>query len=456
MHLTKFMLILILCVGLHDAGFMDRFKSSYNWIYKVDYKMPTIWSAGKKENSTSPETNSTIALNQTEPSLPSLTTLSQTGSTLIANQTEHSPTTLPSDPTEFNSTTGNFSGSSTLSNQTEASMPTTPSNQFSSEQKDRTESNLAFSTENSRPPISIETERNPIETTTKAAEPVQLIETTTITVTLENNSQTKLNNLTAPTSNLGTDPVNLPSSTDPINQTMKFTVEQTDDVSLAATGSTESNSSSSTDQPSVNVTEQAPHDAVNFTNEQKVPTVTPVSDSSDSTISPISKEKTKQPVEQSSTQANDFSSVEMTPASPSSVGTEDNGQKANHSVEQITTQRMANLESSTVTSIQTSKVTKQSRQPTTVRARESTTTASIAKTTRRPINKLNAPINKSNTPIITKFLNLGRLTSGSRAVMKNKEGENDNIIYRNLHTHNFLKEKLDDTFVKFINTFYYN
>lgn len=430
MQLTKFMLILIFCVELNQAGFMDRFKSSYNWISKVDYKI-NLWPMGKKENSTNPEANSTVVVNQTESSLLSSTTLNQIKSTLIANQTESAPTTLPSDSTVFQSTAGNIAGSSMISNQTEASMPTTSSIQLNSEQINRTESNLAFSTANSPP--SIDTENKQVETTARPAEPARMPETTTEMVLLENDSQTKLISYTSTNSpSTFTEPVNLASSTDLANQT--------NNESFTTIISTESHSSS-TDGPPVliNITRQVYPDATE--SEQKMTTVTPVSNGSSTmafTVWVTTKENTKQPVESSTA---------------TSSNSEETSQNANHSVEQTTTERFAYLQTSTLASAQTSEVTStHTKPPTTGQTRVSTTSTTIAST----IKATRRPVQKSNTPIIVKFLNLRKMTPGSKAVMKNKEGENDNIIYRDIRTYNYVREKLDETFVKFINTFYYS
>ena len=427
MHLTKFMLILICCAGLGEAGFMDRFKPSYNWIPKVDYKF-NLWSTAKKENPANTETNSTVAVNQTGTSVLPSTTSHPTESTLITNRIEptSSPTTVASD-------LGNSTGSSTISNQTEASMPTAPPNQINSEQTNWTVSNLAFSTANSLPPI--DSENKPAEATTRPAEPAQLHTTTSETpISLEDDSQTKLNNFTTPTNSLETftEPTHLLSSTDSTNRTNG--ADPTGNVSLTTIAPTESHSSAF-DETSTSMkpaTEPVAHSDADRS-EQKAPTPDHSLQTTLTTL--LANKATKPPVEQF-----------VEPFSTATVTLKETDHEANHSAEQTSTEGILSP-SSTAAPARAGKVT-QTKQPVSVRVRESTTPSTI-KTTRRPINK-------PNTPIIVKFLNLRKLTPGSKTVMKNKEGENDNIIYRDIRTYNFVLEKLDEAFVKFINTFYYN
>lgn len=488
MHLIKLTLFLIVCIGFNDAGFMDRFKSSYNWIYKVDYKV-NLWPLSKKvDNSTlstanngstttvDPLKNNSVQnstenhvnlINQTESSaVISSTDHSESSLTnLVSNQTETilSSTMLIVNQTDFYPTINQTESSSIILNTSIA---------MNDSVKDDV-SNLKFTKFDSLKEIQISTNvtesDKSIETTTELLTTVKDFEhhITNKTDTIISNLSTELENFSVPTE--ATNLINEVNDVNPSNLTSNSSTELSDILKT-------SKNETSTKLTKIDMKmPQLINDDIII---QEI-----------TTISPVSIEKIKPPVETSSSSAlNVYSSILTTTESITTL--EDKNQTLNHtdSVEPTTESSLIVNENFSSTEIKTTTETsltkisiknmieknstvyneteainmnttkkmstpvidkQQDKTSPTIAPEQLITTSTIPtiKTTKKVINK-------SNTPIIIKFLNLKTLTPGRR--MKNKEGEDDNLIYKDLHTYNYFREKLDEAFVKFINTFYFN
>ena len=451
MHLIRLILFLVICIELNESGLMDRFKSSYNWISKVDYK---VWQSNKKDNSTSSTTSNLIQnttldslkeTNQTESSVLNLSKNYTESSISIANQTESLISSTANNQKDSKLTI-NFTSSNLLV--TTTSLPTTIIDQIniSKNQSDLIDEDKIL--DSSKLNLINESVSNEKEST-KQNEYNKPVELTTLITLIETNKTTSSDNSSINNSLAST------SWNKPIESTSFITLIETNKTTSSDDSSINNSlaltSSNATTElvnlPSLAITTNIPTEFLNTITESpkslnvtKLERTTTIKysisdDALEATTTSLSSID-KQPVELNN---QEIATTQKNYAIPSKITSTEsikakNQTLLNHTVnEPITTTESNSIGITTLV----------------VQLKESTTLSSSTKSTKK--SKF---ILKSNTPIVVKFLNLKSLTPGSRR-MKDKEGENDNIIYKDIHTYNFLKEKLDEAFVKFINTFYF-
>lgn len=509
MQIIKLAFICIFCIQFNEAGLMDRFKSSYNWIYKVDYKI-NLWPIGKKENATVNSNQTTDHLNKVnlnETSNSSEPNLLITSTIIITNQTESFTTpvsianqTAPSSHHESNLTTSSSidTGSDLISlisnenstilsdrldsviNQTESNpigssidneltsqITSTFQTNFTTQQIDSNTANHTSSTTAEPTESSETTTTEQVLTSTEASSPIQtrndFVSSSTESTSTPNSTTELLNTFvqqTNATDAIRTESIrntttkleqqsNLPATTvsesmplvelvtttiasneikQPVESVNSSTtsadiVQQSTEASKLQIGTVNTtNFESQLSNQTASVTERNLN-ATSSTNESDIEATTLLS-TNDPTVETTSKEPI---IFSTSTRVNTI--ITNTPTSTSTS---------------------ASFSTSSSTSISTSFSTLTSESFSTS---TSTSTSSTSSTPKTSISK--ATTSKPNTPIVIKYLNLKSLTSGKR--LKNKAAEeDDNVIYRDIHKTNYLKEKLDEAFVKFINTFYFN